>query len=182
MSVTFWTIVSRSSVDATTRADLAELLGVVGVLAGRRQETRPLGDVARNLRGADDLAAARCGSATRSARSSAACRPCAAESSRSGRSSRRRGSWRGRRLLRPAARRESACGSTGRSPRLPCTRTCARRPRFHDVMMLFRSLVMIASSDDSTTAASRRLATAACARSLMSRAIFDAPITRPASS
>ena len=33
---------------------------------------------------------------------------------------------------------------------------------FHDVMMLFRSFVMIASSDDSTTAASRRLASAAC--------------------
>ncbi len=53
---------------------------------------------------------------------------------------------------------------------------------FHDVMMLFRSFVMIASSDDSTTAASRRVATPACARSLMSRAIFDAPITRPLSS
>ena len=48
--------------------------------------------------------------------------------------------------------------------------------------MLSRFLVMIASSDDSTTAASRRLATSARFRSLMSRAIFDAPITVPASS
>ena len=53
---------------------------------------------------------------------------------------------------------------------------------FHDVMMLLRSLVMMASSDDSTTAASRRLAMAACSRPLISRAIFDAPITRPVSS
>ena len=53
---------------------------------------------------------------------------------------------------------------------------------FHEVMVLFRSFVMIASSDDSTTAASRWPARAARARSLMSRAIFDAPITRPASS
>ena len=53
---------------------------------------------------------------------------------------------------------------------------------FHDVMTPFRSFVTIASSDDSTTAASRRVASTACARSLMSRAIFDAPITRPSSS
>ena len=59
MSVTFWTIVSRSSVDATHGADLAELLGVGRMFAGRREQTRPLGDVARDLRGADDLAAAR---------------------------------------------------------------------------------------------------------------------------
>ena len=77
-----------------------------GVLARRRQQARPLGDVARDLRGADDLAARRRGSARPSARSTAGCRPCAAGSSRSGRPSRRRGSSRGRYLLRPAARRE----------------------------------------------------------------------------
>ena len=41
---------------------------------------------------------------------------------------------------------------------------------------------MMASSDDSTTAASRRLAASARFRSLMSRAIFDAPMTVPSSS
>jgi len=53
---------------------------------------------------------------------------------------------------------------------------------FHEVMMLFRSLVMMASSDDSTTAANRRAAMFAAMRSVMSRAIFDAPTTRPVSS
>jgi hypothetical protein len=49
-------------------------------------------------------------------------------------------------------------------------------------MMLFRFLVMIASSDDSMTAASRRAATSARLRSPMSRAILEAPMTTPLSS
>ncbi len=53
---------------------------------------------------------------------------------------------------------------------------------FQDVMMLSRFLVMMASSDDSINAANRRAITAACTRSVMSRAIFEAPITVPASS
>ena len=48
--------------------------------------------------------------------------------------------------------------------------------------MLSRSLVMMASSDDSTTASSRRAARSASTRSLMSRAILDAPMTTPWSS
>ncbi len=48
--------------------------------------------------------------------------------------------------------------------------------------MLSRLLVTIASSDDSITAASRPAAASARFRSVMSRAIFDAPITVPASS
>ena len=53
---------------------------------------------------------------------------------------------------------------------------------FHDVMTLWRSLVMIASSEDSITASNLRLTAAASLRSLMSRAIFEAPITTPVSS
>ena len=46
-------------------ADLAQLLGVGRVFARRGQETRSLGDVARDLRRADDLAALVRGSARR---------------------------------------------------------------------------------------------------------------------
>ena len=85
------------------RADFAELLGVGGVFARRREEARPLGDVARDLRGADDLAALvpdrRDGQRDRQPRAVLAL----PNRSRSGRSSRRRGSWRGRRPLRSAA-------------------------------------------------------------------------------
>ena len=45
-----------------------------------------------------------------------------------------------------------------------------------------RVLVTMASSDDSTTAASRRMSNEARFCALMSRAIFDAPMTTPASS
>jgi geranylgeranyl pyrophosphate synthase len=43
-----------------------------------------------------------------------------------------------------------------------------------------RFLEMIASSEDSTMAANRRRASSACRRALMSRTIFEAPMTLPA--
>ena len=160
MSVTFWTIVSRSSVDATMAPTSPSFSVFARLFAGELLQAGAFRHIARDLRRADDLAARRSGSARPSAKCSAGCRPCAAEPFRSGR------------VFSPArilasTTSSSLCSSSGMSMRIDCPiASAAVYPNmrsaagFHDVMMLVRSLVMMASSDDSTTAASRRLAIA----------------------
>ena len=53
---------------------------------------------------------------------------------------------------------------------------------FHEVMIPSRVLLTIASSEESTMAASRARVSSKRRRSLMSRAIFEAPTTRPVES
>ena len=113
MSVTFWTIVSRSSVEATTAPTSPSFSVFAACSRRRREQTGPLRDVAGDLRGADDLASLVSDAARPSARSTAACRPCAAGSSRSGR------------LVSPArilasTTSSSPCSSSGISMRIDC--------------------------------------------------------------
>ena len=56
MSVTFWTMVSRSSVEATTAPTSPSFSVLAACSRAVGQQTDALGDVARDLRRADDLA------------------------------------------------------------------------------------------------------------------------------
>ena len=70
--------------------------------------------------------------------------------------------------------RDRACR---RLPR-PCSQTCAAAPAFQLVMMPSSVLLTIASSEDSTIAASRTCSSAACVLSVMSRKLQTRPTGR----
>ena len=77
----------RSSCDSTARnSSFIRLASCASAYkrAFSAAQARLLGDVAGDLRGADDGAAARCESATPSAKSTGGCRPCAGARSRNG--------------------------------------------------------------------------------------------------
>ena len=181
MSVTFWTIASRSSVEATT-APTSASFSVFAVCSWAAASRRERSLISRATLEAPTMVplSSRIGdtvSEIDSRRPPLSCRVVSKWS-----------------IFSPARILASTISSSfwssvGISIRIDRpTASAAVYPNmrsaaaFHDVMTPFRSFVTIASSDDSTTAARRRIADASAARALASRAIFEAPMTAPASS
>ena len=162
-------------------ADLAELLGVARVFAGRRQETRPLGDVAGDLRGADDLASLV--SDRRDRERDRHSRAVLALSNRLVVVDLLAGANLGEDHVFFVLQFLGNQHANGLPDRLGCgvaEHTLGGRiPRHDDAVEILRDDGIVGRFDDRGETATGE---AAESRSLMSRAIFDAPITRPASS